>query len=93
MGRAFTAPEVTPRKDIAGNTISYVIGRVRDPDDEFAEHQVLCRDEFASYGFKWEPSGCSYDGNAVEFRSLYNAHEAVALLLFGRDSVSVSFEL
>jgi len=95
MGRSFTAPAVVPRKSLGDNVVGYVIGRVRDPDDEFAEHQVLCRDESEAYGFHWLPTGSSYDGNAVEFRPdrLYDAHQAVALLLFGRDSVSVSFEL
>lgn len=95
MGQPFTQPKAEHRGS------AWVITRTQDPDDEFAEHVVLCHDDFdavdyvdpSNYGLRWRPVGSSYDGNAVVFASEYEAVRAIVLMLFGRDSVSVGFSL
>jgi hypothetical protein len=96
MGRAYSQPKAEFRGP------EWVITRVQDPDDEFAEYQVLCMEfdqsnsEYAdpdSYGFRWKPTGSSYDGSVVWFRSEYETVRAIAMMLYGRDSVSVYHSL
>jgi len=95
MGRAYSQPEVGHRP----STSEYVIFRVNDPDDEFASTSVLCwvydpvSGRYDSNELEWKPTGSSYDGNAVVYESRYSAESAIALILFGRDSVSVRYEL
>lgn len=93
MGRRFTEPEV---KDLGG--YEWVITRVNDPDDEFAETQVLCEEydrRTESYGdLGWRDYGsAAYGYDAVRFLKRPDAERFLRGLLFGRDSVSVERSL
>lgn len=62
MGRHSTQPTVED------TGYAFVITRVLDPDDEFAERQVLCRAE-GENSLTWQPWDYVYGYTAMEWAS------------------------
>lgn len=76
MGRFATQPEVIDTE------YAFVISRVLNPDDEFNERQVLCRDDTFNDCF-WGDYGQAYGPNIIEFQRRHEAELFLRGIQFG----------